>query len=163
MPGQWRGVPGYSQPAPIRGSPVGIRAIVSADSDRRQRGIVGLVYLRELCDWVTDEGRAGKLTADAARADLAQHEALLNQSMRWSSARSPEDTDSPEHRTWQVVIKAQALEFRAGHGSEQLLHWAAVVCGGEPHVSNVPFHGSLGRTEISRTDTVRATSIRRHS
>ena len=57
----WSGPAGYLQ-----------KAIAAND------GKAASFYLRELCDCVMDDGRAERLTADAAREGLAQHEALLN-------------------------------------------------------------------------------------
>ena len=100
-------------------------------------------YLRELCDCVTDGVCAGGLTVDAARADMAPHEPLLNQFDELVERRargetrpehrtapeSSEDTDSPEdtaeQRTWQADIEAQAEALRTGRGAKQLLHRVA--------------------------------------
>ena len=100
-------------------------------------------YLRELCDCVMDDGREERLTTDAARAGLAQHDVLLNHfdelvvrrtrsepgPDRRTAPGAPEDTGSPddtaEQRAWQAVIEAQTPALRASRGAEQLLHRAA--------------------------------------
>ena len=131
-------------------------------------------YLRELCDCVMDdEGRGERLTADAARAGLAQHEALLNQfdelverrtrgepqPDRQTAPESLEDTeapeDTPEQRIWQAHIEEQAPALRAGRGAPQLLNRAAEAYLGiqESSAGKTP-RERIGDLVGSRTDLI---------
>lgn len=96
-------------------------------------------YLTELLDCLTDEEYADGLTAEAARARLAEHEALLDEFDGLVARRSRSESgtepramtgaesgqDTPEQRTWQVHIETEKSELSAGRGSPDLLHRAA--------------------------------------
>ena len=104
-----------------------------AAGDRRASSF----YVRELLDCLTKGTRTGHMTAEGARASLAENESLLNlfDEMTDCGAGSenlaerimtPEPAaDTEEQRAWQAQIAAQAQALRAGRGSPQLLAWAA--------------------------------------
>lgn len=98
-------------------------------------------YLTELLDCLTDEEYADGLTAEGARARLAEHEALLDEFDELVARRSRSESgtepramsgaesvqDTPEQQTWQAEIEAEQSELSAGRGSPDLLHRAAVA------------------------------------
>ena len=138
-----------------------------------EEGNVAAFYVQELVDCVMDGTRSNGLTVEAARESLTANEALVKQfdevaahrsliEARKVGSTSPEslagmesEEDTPEQRTLQAQVTAQASELRAGRGTPKLLHRAAEAYLGihDNHSGKTP-RQRLGDLVGSRIDLI---------
>ena len=134
-----------------------------------QGGKASSFYLLELLDCVMGRERADGLTVEGARVGLAANEALVNEFDELVARRSRVETgaeprpmagtesaeDTPEQRTWQAQIEAQASALSAGRGMPDLLHRAAeAYLGIQGNSAGKTPRQRLGRLVGSRVDLI---------